>query len=276
MSPAEPGAPAHVPVRQAVALGILHGPAELLPISSSGHVGAIPWLLGWSYGRVDEAQRKSFEVALHAGTAAALALARRHELVLAFDDRVLGLIAAAAVPPALTGLVLETVIEERLSTPGTIATGLLGGSLVMGFADRAPQRRRLKQARMADALWLGVAQAAALVPGVSRQGATLAAARLRGFRRSDAHRLSELVGLAPILGAGILRAHRAPRDGNPAFMAGAGAAFVSTLAAERILRGWERDGALWPFALYRVGLAAAIAARLRRGSTAPPGPRPPA
>src|SRR5207248_964034 len=93
---------------QAVALGALHGPAELLPISSSGHVAVVPWLLGSSYGELDHELRKSLEVALHAGTAAALALSLREELTEALrglDRRRLTLIALTSAPAALAGLV---------------------------------------------------------------------------------------------------------------------------------------------------------------------------
>ena len=260
--------PARIAIRQAVALGALHGPAELLPVSSSGHLAAIPWLLRWSYTEVDDATRKSFEVALHAGTGAALVIARRGELALVRDPQALWLIALASLPPALAGYRFETAIEERLGTPATIAAGLVAGSLAMALGDGAPEARRIEDARAADAVWLGVAQAVALVPGVSRQGATLAAARWRRFRRSDAFRLSALVGLPPIAGATALRALRHRPPGGAAFVAGGLAAFGSTLASQRLIRLGDSGVRLWPFSVYRLALAGAIALRLRRGSRA--------
>ena len=89
---------AELPLGQALALGVLHGPAELLPVSSSGHVELVPWLLGWSYAELDGELRKAFEVALHAGTAAALLVALREEVgeaVVRFDARTAGLIAGS-------------------------------------------------------------------------------------------------------------------------------------------------------------------------------------
>ncbi len=113
---------------EALALGLLHGPAELVPVSSSGHVAALPWLLGWDVAGWQGAQRKELEVALHAGTAAAL-------LVLLRPARVRpGLLAAAALPPALAGLTLERRIEERLGTPATLAAGLLAGGAALVLA----------------------------------------------------------------------------------------------------------------------------------------------
>src|SRR5690242_19398852 len=156
-------------VGQAIALGALHGPAELLPISSSGHVALVPWLLGWEYEQLDDELRKAFEVALHAGTAAALLITLRGEVgdaVSRLDGRRLALIALSFAPPAVAGYTLERQIEARLGTPPTIAAGLFGGSLVMAWADRAPQARHHEDAGAADALWLGVAQAAALIPRV--------------------------------------------------------------------------------------------------------------
>lgn len=109
---------------EAVALGALHGPAELLPVSSSGHATLVPWLLGWEYARVDGERRKAFEVALHAGTAVALAVVLRGQLARA-DPAV---VALSLLPPAIAGLALERPIERRLGTPATIAAGLLAGA----------------------------------------------------------------------------------------------------------------------------------------------------
>ena len=115
-------------VIHAVALGALHGPAELLPISSSGHTMLVPWLAGWRYPALEPELRKAFEVALHAGTAAALLVALRREVGEAtrgFDRRRAVLVAGSFLPPAVVGYTLERPIERRLGTPGTIAVGLL-------------------------------------------------------------------------------------------------------------------------------------------------------
>ncbi len=249
-------------LREALALGLLHGPAELLPISSSGHVTVVPWLLGWDYPELDGDLRKAFEVALHAGTAVALAIALRDELRL---DR---LVVLSAVPPAVAGYFLERPIKRHLGTPATVAVGLLAGAFAMALADRVPERREASDAGPADALWLGCAQACALFPGVSRNGATLAAARWRGFGRAGAARLSWQVALAPIAGATVLEAVRARRAAGRELAAGAGAAFVSTLAARRLL------GRPWPliaFSVYRCVLASAILARTASASRKIPG-----
>ena len=259
-------------VGQAVALGALHGPAELLPISSSGHVALIPWLLHWDYDQLDDELRKSFEVVVHAGTAAALLITLRDEVdeaVRGLNARRLALIALSFAPPAVVGYTLERPIEGRFGTPPTIAAALVIGAIAMAWSDRASQERTHTEAGACDALWLGVAQACALVPGISRNGATLAAARARRFTRADANRLSRHAALPVIAGATALKGWRLKRRGLPPgtgvpFAAGALAAFASTLGSTWLIRQVERDRSLLPYAAYRVALAGLVARRLRR------------
>jgi undecaprenyl-diphosphatase len=263
---------AALPLHHALALGALHGPAELLPVSSSAHTTLVPWLLRWPYPELDPELRKAFEVALHAGTAAALLVGLRDEVAEAargFDRRRVTLVAGSFIPPAIVGLTLERPIERRLGTPPTIAAGLLAGAIAMALADvLGPRRRSRETATAGDALALGLAQASALVPGVSRNGATLTAARARGFRRADANALSRHVALPVIVGATLLKGTRLVRRGLPAgvaraFAAGVGASFASTLVSVRLIRAVERDRSLLPYAAYRAGLAALVARRAR-------------
>ena len=261
---------------EALALGLLHGPAELVPVSSSGHVAAVPWLLRWDVARWDGARRKELEVALHAGTAAALVAVLR-------PDRVRPLLQAAAfAPPAAVGFLFERRIEQRLGTPPTLAGGLLIGAAALVLADRREGSRDDRDAGIVDGLVLGLAQTAALMPGVSRNGATLSAARTRGFGRAPASRLSWEVALPIVAGASALkvwrvatslRAAAAASSGSPNAAAspavpaarvrplalGAAAAFLSTLATARAI-GIERRGPLWRWAAWRAALAVAILA----------------
>jgi len=273
--PDRPAAPTGraLPVRHAALLGLLHGPAELLPISSSGHTELVPWLLGWPYAELDPELRKAFGVALHAGTAAGLLIALRDEVGEAargLDRRRVTLIALSFLPPAVVGLKFERTIEERLGTPGSIAAGLVLGSVLMVVADRVgPQERVREDAGAVDALALGLGQAAALIPGVSRNGASLAAVRLRGFRRTDANALSRHVALPVIVGASVLKGVRLAKRGLPpeiaaSFAVGTAASFASTLASAWIVQRVERDRSPLPYAAYRVALAGVVAARLRR------------
>jgi undecaprenyl-diphosphatase len=261
-----------IPARRALALGIVQGPAELLPVSSSAHIVLLPWLAGWDWDELDPELRKSFEVALHAGAAAALLIGQRRtiaEELRSFDGRRAVVLGLSFLPAAAAGYTLERPIERRLGGPRATALGLLAGALAMLVADRRPQRRGRGDATAGDGLALGVAQAAALAPGVSRNGVTLAAARWRRFSRDQANLLSRTIALPIIVGATILKGVRLRRRGaSPALrrsMAiGIAASFASTLASQRLIGLVERDRALWPYAAYRVALAAAVLAKLRR------------
>lgn len=254
------------------ALGVMHGPAELLPISSSGHIELVPWLLRWPESSEDPEVRKAFEVALHAGTAAALLLTLRAE---AFESlRVAGplklgeQIVLSALPPALVGFALERPIERYLGRPASIAIGLIAGAAAMAWADsRFPQDREWEESDPADSVWIGVGQACALFPGVSRGGATLAAARMRRFSRKGASRLSRHVALPVIAGAtGLkllrLKQHGLPPEARAPFAVGALASFASTLGSTWVIGQVERDRSLLPYAAYRIGLGGLVLKRL--------------
>jgi undecaprenyl-diphosphatase len=261
-----------IPARRAIALGMVQGPAELLPVSSSAHIVLVPWLAGWDWEDVDPELRKSFEVALHTGAAAALLIGQRRliaEELRQFDGRRALLIGLSFLPAAVVGYTLERPIERRLGGPRATAYGLIAGALAMLAADRRPQRRGRGDATPIDGLALGIAQAAALAPGVSRNGVTLAAARWRRFSREQANLLSRTIALPIIVGAtGLKGARLAKRGTTPelrrSLAVGAGASFASTLASQRLLRLVERDRALWPYAAYRIGLAAVVLLKLHQ------------
>lgn len=256
---------------KAVALGVVQGPAELLPVSSSAHIVLLPWLLGWEWERLDPELRKSFEVALHAGAAAALLIGQRQAIaseLREFDGRRGLVLALSFLPAAIAGYTLERRIEQGLGGPRATALGLLAGAAAMLAADRRPQRRGAGEATPTDGLVIGMAQAAALAPGVSRNGVTLAAARWRCFSREQANLLSRTVALPVIVGAAALKGVRLRRRGSSrelrrAMAIGVAASFVSTMASQRLVKVVERDRALWPYAAYRAGLAAAVLAKVR-------------
>jgi len=239
---------------QVAALGLIQGAAELLPVSSSAHVAAVPELLGWELAGWDAARRKELEVALHAGAALALA---PELLRLLPDARTLAL---SLAPPVLVGGLLERAIEERM---GDLVAGLLLGAAALAAADAAG-KARVGDGALQPGLALGLAQAAALIPGVSRSGATLAAARALGYSRAEASRLSFGVAGPVLVGATALKAWRGRRSADRKLVAaGVAASFLGTRAALKAF-GLER-GPLWPFAAERVALAGAIlAVRYRR------------
>ncbi len=278
-----------LPLYHVLLLGLVQGPTEVLPVSSSAHIALLPRLAGWPPAERDAELRNSLEVALHAGTAAALlaysgmlaagecppasakraspeSAALRGDLARALrglDGRALASAALALAPPAFVGYLQERRLERRPNGPHALAAGLALGGAALALADSREGTRKLADVGPRDGLALGLAQALALLPGVSRNGAALTAARARGFAREDAHALSWRAGLPVIAGAAGLKASRLIQRGAlpgavPALAAGAGAAFLSTLACAPLIRPGRRGRALWPFALYRAGLALAV------------------
>jgi undecaprenyl-diphosphatase len=262
--------PERLSLPQAIVLGALQGPAELLPVSSSGHLVLVPALLRWRYVELDDELRKAFEVALHAGTAFALMIALRREVAEAvreLDGARVTRHALTFLPPALAAALFERPIERRLGSARGVAAAQVAGGAALALADRSAAERPHEDAGAADALAIGLAQACALAPGVSRNGATLTAARLLRFERPAANRLSRHAALPIILAAAGLKGWRLSRRGLPPglaapFAAGAAAAFASTLASSRLVSVVDGARSYAPFAAYRIALGAAALRRL--------------
>lgn len=273
---------------QAGLLGIVQGVTEFLPISSSAHLILARDLLGW---HLDDDFALAFDVACHVGTLAAVVAYFRSEVrALAGaalrgsawsaagdrDGRLLRSLALATVPVVVVGLAAGDAIAGTLRTPEVAAASLAAGACVMLAAERAGRGRgrgrHLPSASGSGArealgwgpsLGLGIAQAAALVPGVSRSGAVLTVAMLVGLRRESAARFAFLLGIPAIAGAGAkgmldLAAGGAPPGGLAALGIGALASgLVGYLAIAGFLRYVARH-TLDAFALYRIGLSAAV------------------
>lgn len=271
----------------ALLAGLLHGPAETLPISSSAHVAFVARLAAGRRGRrpADPETAKSLEVSAHAGTLAGLAVGLRREAwtvtrgIVAEPRtaaRAVGGIVLASLPAVAAAFGLERQIEDRLGGDATIAVGLLAGSAAMVLADRrgdAAPNRRWQDATVADALAIGAVQTTALWPGVSRSGAVLTAARARGFARADAGRISAALAVPAVGGATLLKSCRMlrrlragtiePRHLTPLLVVTVTSA-ASGLAAAPVARRTLDGLPLWPFAVYRAGLAATLAVTDRR------------
>ena len=224
-------------MRRSDLAALIHGPAELLPVSSSAHAQLL--------GTRQEA------TGLHAGSAAALLAGRRDEardVLRRLSGRRLAMHLVAGAIPSAAGLALR----GRTFTP---VPGLIAGSAALVLADRRRGARSRWDAGPRDGLWLGIAQAAALIPGVSRNGATLVAARLLGFSTAEANRLSREVGLPVTAGAVLVGGQLRARP--------LALSFLATLASLPLLRLVDR-GPLWPWAIYRCGLALALMRGSRR------------
>lgn len=205
---------------QAIILGIVQGATEFLPVSSSGHLVLAPWWLGWG-----EVNSLTFTVAAHLGTLCAvlvyfrqdwlailrggLALLRTRSLADPYGRLFLYLI-IGSIPAGLAGLLFAAALEQAFANAAAAAAFLLvtAALLILSerWAARRPATRALDTFRWADALFVGLAQMLALLPGISRSGSTIAAGLFRGVSRTDAARFSFLLSTPAILGAGLLAA----------------------------------------------------------------------
>lgn len=228
----------------------------MLPVSSSGHLALVPRLLGWEYADLPPEVRKTFEVALHAGSAPALCVAvGRHGL------SPIGYLGLTLLPAAVIGGVFEGPIERRLGSVASVCAGQVLGGVALLLADLAPERQRSADA--VDHLAVGFAQAAALAPGVSRFGAALSAARLRGLSRADAVQLSLGAALPVTVAAGALKGARMAKGGlqpelRPALAAGSAGALLSSFASLPLVPLLERPRALRVLAGYRIALGMTV------------------
>lgn len=244
-------------------LGLTQGVAEVVPVSSSAQLVLLPWLLGWA----PPADRTTFAAGLHAGSCLGIAWAARDDLR-RLDRRTLAQLAAATVPAAVSGYVAADAVEQRLGRPHQLAALLAGAGALLWWADaHAEGHRAGADVGPREAAYAGLAQVTALVPGVSRSGATLTALRLAGVDREAAQRFSLLLSLPVTAGAAVLTLARTPRAelvGSlrrlaPGALAAAGAGATTVTLSRRRGRRSLRGAAL-----YRLGLAAVVVRRLAR------------
>ena len=254
---------------QAIWLGIVQGLGEFLPISSSGHLIVFPWLLGWTV------QSLSFDVALHLGTLVAVlaafagdwwrlalgTLAALRERRVTPEARMLGLLALGSIPAGIAGLLLDKWAETVFRSPALVATTMAIMGAVLFLADRrAPAGEGVAtEISLRDALLIGSAQALALVPGVSRSGATISTALFLGHRRQEAARFSFLLATPITAAAALLKVPHLFRDADlHLVIPGVVTAAIVGLLAIRFLLAYVRTRTYRPFAYYRWAFAAMV------------------
>jgi undecaprenyl-diphosphatase len=267
---------------QAIVLGVVQGLTEFLPVSSSGHLVLFPWLFGWQDPGL------TFDVALHLGTFVAVLLffwrdlwQMAEALVRGFaaraplaepDARLGALIVLGSIPAALVGFVADDPIEGFFHRPEAaklalvvIAASLIVVGLLMALAERvARHQRTLKDIGWRDAALVGLAQAAALIPGVSRSGSTITAGLFRDLRRETAARFSFLLSLPATAGAAlkkvldIVQAGGLAADDQVPFVAGAFTAGLVGYACIAFLLRYLQRSSTVIFTIYRVALGVLV------------------
>jgi undecaprenyl-diphosphatase len=264
-----------VPILHAIVLGIVQGLSEFLPISSSGHLILVPWLLHWHdfAGKGGDHLNKTFDVALHMGTFVGAVIYFREDLlrflraglrsisqraVRTTDERLAWLLLLSAVPGAAAGALGESFIEEHTGKPWLIGVMLIVFGVVLFVADRAAGGRDAEDWNRRDATVMGLAQALALQPGVSRSGVTISAARFLGISRDAAARISFLMSIPIIGGAGLYKGLKLfAGDGLPSgfaapFLWGTVASGVTGFIAIWFLLRLIRTRSFAPFVAYRI------------------------
>jgi undecaprenyl-diphosphatase len=254
-------------VVQAVVLGLVQGLGEFLPISSSGHLIVVPWLLGWPDHGL------SFDVALHLGTLLAVGAAfaadwwrllasgmrclLRGSPLAEPEARLLWRIALASVPGALAGLLLDRWAETQFRAPLLVAFDMALLGLVLLRADTRASGAGRGEVSTRHAALIGLAQAAAIVPGVSRSGATISAALFLGHSREEAARFSFLLALPITFGAALVKVPKLLADGGggPVLAWGMGTAAVTGFLAIKLLLALVRTRDYRPFVYYRWAFA---------------------
>jgi undecaprenyl-diphosphatase len=258
---------------RAFILGIVQGATEFIPVSSSGHLVIVPWLFGWGPSGL------LFDTMVHAGTLISIAFVFWRDFVAIIRASVLSLfnrsladpnarlgwyIVVGSIPAGVLGLLFKDVFEGLFTSPGAaggfllVTAALLAGSEQL--AARLSQSQKGKsgeQMNWTDAIVIGLAQALALAPGISRSGSTIAAGLIRGINRADAARYSFLLGTPAFLGAALLEAADAMSTDMASFtsqlpmlMVGLIASAVAGIVAIRFLLAFLRRRSLYPFAIY--------------------------
>jgi undecaprenyl-diphosphatase len=253
-----------------------------LPISSSAHLYAIPYLFGISDPLLSSL---AFGAVIHLGTLAAVLVALRSDVTRlarvalrtmfsggrhrgeSSDERLILAIVIGTIPAVLVGLAAGDLLESAVRTPLVVAGAVTAGALLLWFAERVSTRERpLQSVGVIDGLMVGLAQALALIPGISRSGATISGGLLLGFRRDAAARLGFLLGIPAIAGAGAIELKRVLESSEdlaasaPLLVIGIVSAFLSGLLAIKLLFRILDGGSTRIFVAYRLAFAAVLVA----------------
>ena len=278
---------------QAIILGIVQGVTEFAPVSSSAHLVLVPWAFGWPNPGV------AFDAILHWGTLTAVLVyfwrdwlriikgffrtlttrgpwnTRPGGRLADSDSRLAWWIIIGTIPAMVLGLAFKDFFESLFSSPASVGALLLVTAIILVLGEQAGRRARdrgrdLGRMNMVDTLLIGLAQAAAIAPGISRSGATISTGLARGLKRDDAARFSFLLGAPIILGAGLIPLLDLVQSGTlsqelPALLVGFVAAAIAGYFCIKFLLSYLRHGSLYVFAAYCavIGVAALLLGAVR-------------
>jgi undecaprenyl-diphosphatase len=266
-------------ILQAIILGIVQGLTEFLPISSSGHLIIVPWLFNWHFLLNNPDLNKTFDVALHLGTFVAVLVYFWREVVKLIgawvrsiagrsladpEAKLAWLLLVSTIPAGVLGVALESFIEDRLGKPWIIAVMMIVFAFVMYAIDHiAKLDRDLDALTWSDSILIGVAQAFALCPGVSRSGVTMMTGLALRLDRESAARYSFLLSIPVVGGAAAFKAVEIARDGLPSgtampFAVGIVSAAVSGFAAIWFVLAYLKRNNFNLFVIYRIVVGVAI------------------
>ena len=254
-----------MPVLHAVILGVIQGLTEVLPISSSAHLFIFPWFFKWHY------QGLSFDVALHVGTAFAFIIYFFNDWVKIISSafvrgkahsNMFWYIVIGTVPGALAGLLLEKKAETVFRSPLLIGVMLAIFAVILWLADNFGRKDKpIESLDLKSAIMIGLAQAIAIVPGVSRSGITITAGLFKGYSRQAAARFSFLLATPVVIAAGMLKLSKLHAcDLNTPFWAGILFSTISGFVGLYFLLDFVKKHSLNIFVYYRIALAAVIMA----------------
>jgi undecaprenyl-diphosphatase len=267
-------------ILHAIVLGLTQGLTEFFPVSSSGHLSLVPWVFGWDDFGDNETLAKAFDVALHLGTLVGAVAYFRHDLwrylkgglaavfqrdePVTEDGRIAWLLVLSALPAAVIGAGLNSAIESLDDQYWLIGVMLIVFALILYWADSLPGPRGMDSFSARDALYMGFGQALALQPGVSRSGVTISVGRWLGLDRDAAARISFLMSLPVIAGAGLFQFAKVQADGGipsgftAPFVWGTIAAGVSGWVAVWFTLRWVRTHSFTLFVVYRIVLGVGV------------------
>jgi undecaprenyl-diphosphatase len=263
---------------QALVMGVVQGLTEFLPVSSSGHLIIVPFLFGWTDPFITSL---AFSVMLHVGTVAALLVYFRSDWARIVpagfaairdrsfrgdpDRKLAWVLVAATIPAALAGFLLSDWIEANFRDVGPVAATLVIGAVILWLADRWGGRTKgVDDVTFPLAIGIGAAQALALIPGISRSGISISAARFAGLDREAAARFSFLMATPVIIGAAVFEVRKlitgesgVPIEVGP-LLVGMISSFVAGVLAIGFLLRYLRTRSLMIFVVYRLVLAAVV------------------